>query len=126
MPEVSFIGEAETVHVKCSYVSVSWAIVPGSAAWNLYAGLSDGESQTCAVSSEIGYATLNHPIDSSFQTSSIEGWPFLVCEVWDKSEEGIRSFVGCGSAWLPPSHGAHSIDVFLWRPCAFGLENLSR
>ena len=81
MPEVHFVGEIETVGVdNVDNLSITWGILPGNRAWNLRNGLSSGESQICAAGLN-GLANLNHPIDAFFETSSIEGWPFFVCEV---------------------------------------------
>lgn len=124
MPEVNFVGEIEYACVKCPIISITWAIVPGNIAWNSYSGSEHGETQSSITAEEYGRATLNHPIDAYYNTSSSEGWPFLVCEIWDKTDEGLRSFLGCGSAWLPSSSGRHSIDIAIWKPCSLGLDNL--
>lgn len=127
MPEVLFVGEVEGASVQHPLVCVSWAIVPGSKAWSLNNGRSHGETQSSETCPELGWATLNHPIDASYQVTSVEGWPVFVCEVWEKFlDGGARSFVGCGSAWMPTTQGAHSVEIDLWRPCGHGLEELSR
>lgn len=50
--------------------------------------------------------TLNHPLDVQYETFSSEGWPLLVCELWDRTHTGVRSLIGCGVTWLP-QHGDH-------------------
>lgn len=116
MPIVNFMGEIFSVVADYDSISVSWAIVPGNASWIAKFGETYGESQTCMVSPELGQAILNHPLDVQFETSSMEGWPFLVFEVWDKSEVGSRNLVGCGSAFLPQAIGAHHFDIYIWKP----------
>ena len=45
--------------------------------------------------------------------------------MWDKSDEGVRNFLGCGGAWLPQSGIHQPLDVFLWRPTSLGLGALA-
>jgi hypothetical protein len=124
MPDVHFIGEIEdAANEDFSLVSVTFAFVPGSSAWFLKGGVSYGETHA-VLSSPQDCLTLNYPLDVHYETSSSEGWPFFVCELWDKSSDGARNFIGCGGAWLPQS-GTHSIDVCLWRPSSVGLDSLS-
>ena len=125
MPEVSFIGQIEYAASIRDYdsLSVSFAIVPGNSCWALSSGAAHGETQTAAMADDVGRCPLNHPIDVSYSTSSAEGWPFFICEVWDKSEPSTRNFVGCGSCWLPPSKGEHALDVHLWKPASLNDFN---
>jgi hypothetical protein len=126
MPSVNFVGELENVSTdsSCS-VSVTWGMLPGSRAWTLTNGESSGESQ---VSQPLinGMASINHPIDVGYETTSAEGWPLLVCEVWDKTIPSAKNFLGCGSVWLPMTPGSHAVDVNLWKPTSSnGLDILS-
>ena len=122
MPTVNFVGEIDTVESELSTtLSVTYGILPGSRAWTLRSGDNTGESQTC----EAGYSglvQLNQPIDIFYETSSAEGWPMFVCEIWDRSEVGVKNFIGCGSCWMPTAPGDHVIDVNLWKPSPNGLE----
>ena len=45
--------------------------------------------------------------------------------MWDKSSNGVRNFIGCGSVWLPPSGVRNSVDINLWRPRTGGFGSLS-
>ena len=84
MPQVSFIGELKDVVVGDSTIEsacVSYAIIPGNSNWYLRFGNSFGETNTCAVDSVKSNVILNHPIDNTFDTSTVEGWPLLVVEV---------------------------------------------
>ena len=76
-----------------------------------------GETQTAVLDS--GRAVLNHPVDAHYITSSSEGWPFIVCEVWERDSvhQSDRIFRGCGCAFIPTTQGKHVIDLKLWRPC---------
>ena len=122
MPSVNFVGEIISAFADCSStLSLSWGILPGNRGWTLRSGDACGETQVGSVQDNSDSVTLNHPIDAYYETSSSEGWPFLVVEVWDKSEAGARNFVGCGSAWLPMTCGAQIIDINIWKPSAEGL-----
>lgn len=81
MPVVNFVGEIVASFVDAPEVSVTWAIVPGNSAWYLKRGVGSGETHTCETSSTCGKATICHPIDCQYTTSSSEGWPLFVCEV---------------------------------------------
>lgn len=85
MPTVNFVGQLESAAAdNVSMLSVTWALVPGNRAWSVHAGQASGETQISA-SGVSGFAPLNHPLDVYYETSSSEGWPFLVCEVMSVS-----------------------------------------
>mmetsp|Transcript_32388 Transcript_32388/g.54614 ORF Transcript_32388/g.54614 Transcript_32388/m.54614 type:complete len:179 (+) Transcript_32388:1206-1742(+) len=125
MPTVHFVGEIATSAVDLSTVSITWAIVPGNSAWYAKRGVSSGETHTCETCTTTGLATICHPLDCQYETSSTEGWPLFICEIWDRAEEGFRGFHGCGSAWLPMTPGKSLVEIQLWRPYSSGLEGLS-
>jgi hypothetical protein len=129
MPQVHFLGEIKSCSVDISTVSISWAVVPGNFSWFLKQGLNFGESHTHVIPTTYDIPNnkgniLNYPLDLEYETQSTEGWPFFVCEVWDRKYTGYRSFVGCGSVWLPTSGANTDIEVFLWRPTSSGYERL--
>lgn len=125
MPEVHFIGELVDVRdISLSCLSVTWASVPGNAAWTLRGGEPYGETHTCFQNTS-GVFVLNHPIDLQYDSSSSEGWPFIVVELWDRSNKGLRGFTGCGSVWLPASPASHLLEIVIWRPSSHGLEKIS-
>ena len=125
MPSVNFVGEVESVFADSSNtLSVNWGILPGNRGWTLRNGEASGETQICT--GDAGLAVpLNHPVDVFYETTSSEGWPFLIVEVWDKGETGARNFVGCGSSWLPMQSGTHILDVIIWKPALSGVESIS-
>lgn len=125
MPSVHFVGEIESAFSEgSSTLSLNWGILPGNRAWTLRSGDPSGDTQisTGELGSEVH---LNHPIDVFYETTSCEGWPNFVVEVWDKSDIGTRNFVGCGCAWLPMKSGTQVIDVNIWKPSPTGVEYLS-
>jgi B9 domain-containing protein 1 len=126
MPSANFVGEVASAFADGSNtLSVNWGILPGNRAWTLRSGEASGETQICTGENGEEVA-LNHPIDVFYETTSSEGWPFIIVEVWDKSEIGARNFVGCGSIWLPMQPGAHVLDVNIWKPALNnGIEMIS-
>ena len=119
MPQVHFIGEIEEVQPAKSMdaLSVTFGVAPGNGAWFLQGGDVMGETHTSDM--DEGRAVLNHPMDVHFTTSSSEGWPFFVCEVWERDsiQTHDRVFRGCGCAFLPTAAGKHVLELKLWRPC---------
>lgn len=101
MPEVHFVGEIEYCRIDHSIfsnisTSITWAVVTGNSSWSLREGSNSGETQACLQSDE-GTSIYNHPLDLQLDTSTVEGWPFIVCEIWDKTFDGnYREFIGCG------------------------------
>mmetsp|Transcript_26380 Transcript_26380/g.39137 ORF Transcript_26380/g.39137 Transcript_26380/m.39137 type:complete len:182 (-) Transcript_26380:236-781(-) len=126
MPEVHFIGTIDSVTgLPVQSLSLTWAIVPRNSKWFIQKGSFFGETHTGNVTEE-GTATMNHPIDAQFNTSTSEGWPFLVCEVWDRSFDGSRGFCGCGCVWLPSSYGKHDLEIILWKPTVHKLLSIQK
>ena len=80
MPEVHFVGEVASADIEDGFFSVTWAIVPGNAAWSLTRGISAGETQSGGSCDKCG-CLLNHPIDVNFESASAEGCPVFICEV---------------------------------------------
>ena len=81
MPDVHFTGSVDNAAVEdYAEVSLTFAFVPGSAAWYFKRGRSHGETHT-ARSADHSNIVLNYPIDVHYDSSSAEGWPFFVCEV---------------------------------------------
>ena len=94
MPDVHFVGELESAALTdCPQISVTFAIIPGNGGWLLKAGHSHGETQTSVISLQ-DWSYLNHPLDAHYESSSAEGWPFLVCEVcWRNFATNERTIV---------------------------------
>ena len=121
MPTVNFVGEVECATSELAEtLCLSWGILPGSRAWTLKSGECSGETHITDTGKD-GFAILNHPIDAYYQTTSGEGWPFLVVEIWDKSEPMARNFVGCGCVWMPMEAGKHTLDINIWKPIPTGI-----
>jgi hypothetical protein len=67
---------------------------------------------------------INQPINVVFQTQDLDGWPQLLVEVWDKSDEGVKGLLGCGTVWIPTTPGKHRTTISLWKPQPNGTAGL--
>eukprot|EP01035_Chromulina_nebulosa_P022747 gene22747-29454_t len=88
----------------------------GNNNWSLKNGVVYSETHSSSANNVNGIAIFNHPIEVCYDTSTAEGWPVLVVEAWEKSENN-RQFVGCGSVWLPSTSVDNIIEINIWRPC---------
>lgn len=139
MPQVSFVGEIKEISVDSpsDELSVTFAIVPGNITWQLRSGENHGETCVCVRDSVTGVAGFNHPIEALYDTSTAEGWPMIILEVWSKDALNHRQLIGCGmlhifclpfrysiftefvlgNVWLPTSIERNNvIDIPIWIP----------
>ncbi|CAB3409858.1 unnamed protein product [Caenorhabditis bovis] len=95
-------------------VSVRWHVSHGGG-WRVIAGESEGQTQTdCPRTFE--EAHFSHPIDLHLATSTIQGWPKLILQVWHLDNYGRQEIAGYGTMMLPTSSGAHRLECGCWRP----------
>lgn len=126
MPKLHLLGDIQFT-MGCDtagLISLTWAVVTGNDEWRLIEGSSGGETHSSSVCDITGKAIINHPIDIHYDSPTTEGWPTFVCELWEKYDNGIRGFIGCGSMWIPSIAGKHCIDIQLWKPRSKGLDQL--
>ena len=57
-----------------------------------------------------------HPIDVHFSTTSLQGWPRVLVEVWSEDTFGRHVLAGYGAAFVPCAPGEHSVEVVTLRP----------
>ena len=58
----------------------------------------------------------DHPFDIHFKVESMRGWPKIVVEVWEISDDGKYSIAGYGTGTVPWKPGTHNIEIKWWRP----------
>mmetsp|Transcript_9595 Transcript_9595/g.8579 ORF Transcript_9595/g.8579 Transcript_9595/m.8579 type:complete len:189 (-) Transcript_9595:12-578(-) len=92
--------------------------------WTIIGGIDSGISQTSVKrfyhNSDIIW---NFPIDISFKSTNIFGWPRLVISVYGLDYFGRDVIRGYGSALIPLVNGSHAIDVEMYSPIASSLLN---
>ncbi|CAL2042329.1 CBN-MKSR-2 protein [Caenorhabditis brenneri] len=91
--------------------------------WRVVQGESEGQTQTdCPSVFENAY--FGHPIDLHLATSSIQGWPRLLLQVWHHDNYGRQEIAGYGTLLLPTSPGKHVLTAGCWRPKGSFREEL--
>lgn len=78
--------------------------------WSLLEG--EDSSQTQYTASEVW----NHPIDVHFASTSMEGWPRLILQVWSLDSYGRSMLAGYGLTYLPTNPGDHELEINCWKP----------
>ncbi|CAM9596059.1 unnamed protein product [Chrysoparadoxa australica] len=123
MPEVHVIGEIIEGDGFGSGVSCKFRF-EGGKHWSLLEG--DTSGQTHVAYAELDDAAVwNHPIDLHFATSSIQGWPRMMLQVWKLDEFGRNSLQGYGFCHLPNCLGEAEMSVRCWRPMGSAQEEVA-
>lgn len=128
MPSVSIIGQVlgctgfVSDRVFCKYQLQTHA-----AYWTAIDGLTEGQTQlgVSTTNAEYDGQVFSHPIDVTYSTSSLVGWPKLTVEVWEQDEFGRNQLGGYGMCHVPTMPGMHSVECVTWRPKGSWLDNLS-
>ena len=124
MPELFVVGEIKQIALETSGVfSIRYNFVVGNENWVLQSGHMFGN--TMFNSTKDGEVILNHPIDAYFSTTSLEGFPYLVVEVWKLTLENVKEFHSISSTWLPVNSGSHNLTMSLWRVLSLEDKNYS-
>lgn len=61
-------------------------------------------------------AIWNHPLDLHFFTTTLQGWPHLVFDVYRLDSLGERELIGYSFCFLPSHPGHHKVECPVWRP----------
>jgi len=67
-----------------------------------------------------------HPIDAHFTTTSLEGFPRIVLEVWGLDEHDCASLVAYGFCSVPMASGTYNLSCKTWRPVGTSEEEMTR
>lgn len=93
--------------------------------WTITSGLDTGLSQTScknmANSEEL--IIWNFPIDISFSTTNVYGWPRIAISVYGIDFMGRDVIRGYGSALIPLSSGQHQLEIDMFNPLATSYLN---
>ncbi|XP_044253049.1 B9 domain-containing protein 1-like [Tribolium madens] len=115
---VSLTGQIESLDILAPAGS-SWhckyEFVTGPD-WKIIGGLEAGLSQTANVVVNGARVVFNLPIEITFKSTNIYGWPQIVISVY----RGVQ-LEGYGRAHMPLRPGAHRVDVALSKPQASSL-----
>lgn len=122
-PEVHILGEIVSGRDFGTGVSCRWRLEHGKH-WSVLEGDPNGFTQTAYINDQSEEAPWNHPIDVHYQSTSIQGWPKLICQVQRLDEYGRVSVVGYGFVHIPCVPGFYDLDVPCWRPTGTQQEEL--
>lgn len=93
--------------------------------WTITSGLDTGLSQTSCknMASSEEQIVWNFPIDISFSTTNVYGWPRIAISVYGIDFLGRDVIRGYGSALIPLSSGQHQIEIDMFNPLATSYLN---
>jgi B9 domain-containing protein 1 len=93
--------------------------------WNIISGLDTGLSQTACKSRSAFDDTIiwNFPIDVTFNSTNVFGWPRIAICVYGIDFLGRDVIRGYGSALLPLIGGQHNLQVEMFTPLATSSLN---
>eukprot|EP01036_Dinobryon_divergens_P025326 gene25326-33858_t len=93
--------------------------------WSIASGLDTGLSQTACrnPSRPMDPIIWNFPIDLSFSTTNVFGWPRIALSVYGVDFLGRDVIRGYGSALIPLTPGSHNIKVDMFAPIASSYGN---
>lgn len=92
--------------------------------WTTSAGVDSGLSQTACKNPACPYEPIvwNFPIDISFSSTNVFGWPRIAVSVYGIDFLGRDVIRGYGSVLVPLSTGKHEIRIEMFAPLA--LSNM--
>lgn len=125
MVDVFILGEIQTIFSEfCGSYSLKYRIVTGNENWGVtHSGNLSGSAMINSTND--GRILVNHPIDAYFSSTSIEGFPYIVCEIWKLTNEGTKEFYAIGCSWIPFNPGYHNLIINLWRVVCLEGRNYS-
>jgi len=93
--------------------------------WTIASGLDTGLSQTSCKNLSYSDEQIiwNFPIDVSFNTTNVFGWPRIALSVYGIDYFGRDVIRGYGSALVPLSVGQHRIEIDMFVPLATSFIN---
>lgn len=93
--------------------------------WEILGGLDNGLSQIACRNhlSQSPDVTWNFPVDISFKSTNVHGWPRIAISVYGLDYFGRDIIRGYGSALVPLQPGSHTVEVQMFRPVGNSLLN---
>ena len=84
--------------------------------------MEEGITQMASSSSANGLAVWNFPIDLTFRSTCVHGWPQIVISVYGDDYFGRSDMIlGYGATHLPLTPGRHQLTIRTFRPLASSL-----
>lgn len=126
MPQVHVIGEIlgatgfERKGIYCTYEfsfdNEKWRVVEGDVA---------GRSWIAVRHEEEPFAIWNQPVNISFSSVSVLGWPRIKVEVYEIDDYDRTILGGYGFVYVPVAPGRHKLQCYIARPRGSLLEEVN-
>ncbi|KAI1309071.1 B9 domain-containing protein 1 [Halotydeus destructor] len=124
---VSAVGQlisCDLPHHERAYCKFSFNHGPD---WSIISGLDQGVTQVSKQSQVDGQfnrlIVWNFPIDVTFRSSNVHGWPQIVLSTFSYDMFGNDIPSGYGSTHIPPVPGRHEVRIPLFVPKSSSLVN---
>lgn len=139
MASIHFIGQIiGGSEFSQSNIYCVWSLQSGPH-WKNISGAISGQSQISSSGFRNHLAVWAHPIDIHMSTTSVVGWPKLVCQIWHIDAWGRNDFgillifnfkshcisVGYGMVHLPSTCGSFDLKIQTWKPVGSSQERIS-
>ncbi len=122
---VQVIGQVDTgAFEDKDYLYCRYCFTYGSD-WEILSGLDNGLSQTAcrnALSAD-NAVVWNFPVDVSFKSTNVHGWPRIALSVYGIDYFGRDVVRGYGSVPVPLQPGVHKLEVEMFRPLSSSSLN---
>ena len=115
-PQLHLIGEVKKLtNFNMNRLFWKWSFKYGKH-FSVIDGNTSGETFEEEKTDKENNFYVDHPFDIHFKVESMRGWPKIVVEVWEVSDEGKYMIAGYGTGTVPCSPGAHDVEIKWWRP----------
>ena len=126
MAEVHVLGQLSGAsEFSSTSLFCKWTIEcdKDSGRWQKIEGMESGQTQVDhAPAGEM--SVWSHPIDVHYKTTSLQGWPKMLLQVWQQDSFGRTELAGYGFCYVPSSPGIFDLDCPCWRPTGDLSENI--
>jgi len=124
MPEVHIVGYIRgATGFDKQAVFAKWRIEARSDRWRHLEGETSGRTWLAERKTSVDDAVWNEPLNLSFASTGIQGWPKLFLSVFNSDTHNRIDLAGYGFCAIPCSPGSHVREVVLWRPRGTWCEN---
>eukprot|EP01138_Halocafeteria_seosinensis_P005511 gb/GECG01005633.1/.p1 GENE.gb/GECG01005633.1/~~gb/GECG01005633.1/.p1 ORF type:complete len:262 (+),score=22.77 gb/GECG01005633.1/:1-786(+) len=104
-----------------------WEIIAPSEDWAVVEGDTSGQTHVAECEEdEENTCDWGHPLELTFSTTSMRGWPSLCVSVWTQDFFGRNEIGGYGCIRIPPQPGMHKLEIPTWVPDGTFKERLKR
>lgn len=126
MPQVNIIGEiAGASGFEEASLFAKYEFLFDQERWRVLEGERSGRTWIAVRDQEDEVGVWGQPLDISFSTVSVRGWPKLKVEVYELDTYDRTDLAGYGFTYIPPQPGHHRLDVVISRPAGTATEEFN-